>query len=74
MCEAAAAAEGFASLELMSTLSGRPLYEAAGYVPIEHVEDSVGGTPVPLIRMRKFVKASPDDVRTGDRTIENHRA
>ncbi|MCG5215847.1 GNAT family N-acetyltransferase [Streptosporangium sp. KLBMP 9127] len=74
LCEAAAAAEGFASLELMSTLSGLALYEAAGYVPIEHIEDPAGGTPVPLVRMRKFVKASPDDVRTGDRTIENHRA
>lgn len=53
LCEAAAAAEGFASLELMATLSGRPLYEAAGFVPIEHLEDSAGGTPVPLVRMRK---------------------
>ncbi|GAB3814275.1 GNAT family N-acetyltransferase [Micromonospora zhanjiangensis] len=52
-CEAAAAAEGFTTLELMATLSGRPLYEAAGFVPVEHVEDATGGTPVPLIRMRK---------------------
>src|SRR5215207_4673176 len=28
-CEEAAAAEGFTSVELMATLSGRPLYEAA---------------------------------------------
>jgi len=46
-CESAAAAEGFATLELMSTLSGRPLYEAAGFVPLEHVADAAGGTPVP---------------------------
>jgi GNAT superfamily N-acetyltransferase len=57
LCETAAAAEGFASLELMATLSGRALYEAAGYVPIEHVEDPAGGTPVPLIRMRKPIIA-----------------
>jgi GNAT superfamily N-acetyltransferase len=29
-CEAAAAAEGFATIELMATRSGRPLYEAVG--------------------------------------------
>ena len=53
LCEAAAVAEGFRTLELMSTLSGQPLYEGAGFVPIEHVEDPAGGVPVPLIRMRK---------------------
>jgi GNAT superfamily N-acetyltransferase len=53
LCEAAAAAEGFATLELMATLSGRPLYEAAGFEAVEHVEDSSGGAAVPLIRMRK---------------------
>ena len=58
LCEAAAAAEGFASLELMATLSGQALYEAAGFVPIEHVEDPAGGTPVPLIRMRKPIIAA----------------
>jgi GNAT superfamily N-acetyltransferase len=55
LCEAAAAAEGFTTLELMATLSGRPLYEAAGFEAVEHVEDSSGGAPVPLIRMRKAV-------------------
>jgi len=53
LCEAAAAAEGFMTLELMSTLSGQPLYEAAGFMPIEQVEDPAGGVAVPLIRMRK---------------------
>lgn len=53
LCEAAAAAEGFTTLELMATLSGQPLYAATGFVPIEHVEDPVGGVPVPLVRMRK---------------------
>jgi GNAT superfamily N-acetyltransferase len=55
LCESAAVAEGFSSLELMATLSGRPLYEAAGFVAIEDVEDSSGGAPVPLVRMRKVV-------------------
>ena len=53
LCEAAAAAEGFTRLELMATLSGQPLYEAAGFEPVEHLEDASGGTPVPLVRMRK---------------------
>ena len=52
LCEEAAAAEGFKSLELMATLSGRPLYEAVGFRALEPVEDAAGGTPVPLIRMR----------------------
>ncbi|MGH9138266.1 MAG: GNAT family N-acetyltransferase [Acidimicrobiales bacterium] len=56
-CERAAAAEGFTTLELMATRSGRPLYEAVGFQPIEEVEDSSGGAPVPLTRMRKPVTA-----------------
>jgi GNAT superfamily N-acetyltransferase len=53
LCETAAVEEGFTTLELMATLAGQPLYEAAGFVPIEHVEDPAEGVPVPLIRMRK---------------------
>ncbi len=56
--EAAAAAEGFATLELMATRSGRPLYEAFGFQPVEEVEDASGGAPVPLTRMRKPVTAT----------------
>ena len=52
-CEEAARAEGFRSVELMGTLSGRPLYEAAGYSVVEHLSDDTGGTAVPLVRMRK---------------------
>jgi len=55
LCEAAAAAEGFTALELMGTLSGRPLYEAAGYAAIEDVVENSGGAAVPLVRMRKPV-------------------
>jgi GNAT superfamily N-acetyltransferase len=53
LCERAAAAEGFRRVELMATLSGAPLYSACGYTVIEHLEDSRGGAPVPLIRMQK---------------------
>src|SRR5581483_12195975 len=53
LCEAAARAEGFARLELMGTMSGRPLYEAYGFVTIEDVIDARGGAPVPLTRMGK---------------------
>lgn len=55
LCEQAASAEGFTTVELMSTLSGEPLYEACGYRALERVEDARGGVPVPLIRMRKAV-------------------
>jgi len=58
LCEAAAAAEGFTRLELMSTLSGEPLYTAYGFRPVERLEDATGGVPVPLVRMEKPVDAA----------------
>jgi GNAT superfamily N-acetyltransferase len=54
-CTAAAAAEGFTTLELMGTLAGRPLYEAAGFTVVEHVLETAGGVGVPLVRMRKHL-------------------
>ena len=59
LCEAAAAAEGFRELELMGTLSGRPLYEAAGFTVIEDAEDASGGAAVPLVKMRKGSRPRP---------------
>ena len=53
LCESAARNEGFLKVELMATKSGEPLYLACGYAPIERIQDDRGGTPVPLIRMRK---------------------
>ena len=53
LCEDAARAEGFRSVELMATLSGEPLYRACGYRPVRHVEDDRGGVAVPLIVMTK---------------------
>ena len=55
LCEAAAAAEGFKRLELMSTLSGEALYTAYGFRPLERIVDATGGAPVPLVRMEKSV-------------------
>jgi GNAT superfamily N-acetyltransferase len=55
LCEAAAAAEGFTRLELMSTMAGAPLYSAAGFERIEELEDASGGVPVPLLRMGKAI-------------------
>jgi GNAT superfamily N-acetyltransferase len=53
LCEAAAKAEGFKRLELMGTMSGKPLYESYGFEPIEEIVDDRGGAPVPLTRMGK---------------------
>lgn len=53
LCEDAARAAGFRSVELMATMSGEPLYRACGYLPIEPVLDDRGGAPVPLLRMGK---------------------
>ena len=55
LCEAAAKAEGFTRLELMGTLSGRPLYESYGFQAIEDILDDRGGEPVPLTRMGKAI-------------------
>ena len=52
-CEEAARREGFRRTELMSTLSGEPLYLACGYQPLERLSDARGGVPVPLVRMSK---------------------
>jgi GNAT superfamily N-acetyltransferase len=65
LCEEAAAAEGFTRLELMSTMSGEPLYTAYGFRPVERVADATGGSaaaPVPCVRMEKPV--DPALVRT----------
>jgi GNAT superfamily N-acetyltransferase len=53
LCEEAARVEGFIKMELMSTLSGEPLYRACGFEPYEEVIDDRGGAGVPLLRMRK---------------------
>ena len=54
LCEAAAAREGFRSVELAATLAGAPLYRACGYRDIEAFEsDTPSGVRVPLIRMGK---------------------
>jgi GNAT superfamily N-acetyltransferase len=55
LCEDAARAEGFRRLELMGTMSGRPLYESYGFTPIEEIVDARGGAPVPLVRMGKAI-------------------
>jgi GNAT superfamily N-acetyltransferase len=55
LCEAAAKAEGFSRLELMATMSGRPLYGSYGFQPIEEILDDRGGAPVPLVRMGKAI-------------------
>ena len=54
LCESAAQEAGFSRAEMMATLSGVPLYEASGYVPVEAIETPpVNGVTVPLIRMAK---------------------
>jgi len=56
LCEDAARAEGFRTMELMSTLAGEALYRACGYETVEQLEDDRGGAPVPLIRMSKSLR------------------
>jgi GNAT superfamily N-acetyltransferase len=53
LCETAARSSGFATAELVATLSGLPLYESSGYKPVGQFEDTRGGAAVPLVRMNK---------------------
>ena len=54
LCEDAARGAGFRRVELMATLSGEPLYRAAGYQEIERIARMADrGTPVPGLRMGK---------------------
>jgi hypothetical protein len=42
----------------MATRSGRPLYEALGFVAIEDVEDANGGVPVPLPKLCQSIRGT----------------
>jgi GNAT superfamily N-acetyltransferase len=53
LCEDAARKEGFTRMELMATVAGEPLYRACEFEPVEWTSDDRGGTPVPILRMRK---------------------
>ena len=54
LCEGAARAAGFTSTMMVATLSGEPLYRAAGYQEVERTPSApVDGVRVPLIVMRK---------------------
>lgn len=57
LCEDAARAEGFTTVELMATMAGEPLYRACGYQPVENVIEERGGARVPLLRMRKKLRS-----------------
>jgi GNAT superfamily N-acetyltransferase len=53
LCENAARNAGFHRVELMSTMSGVPLYLACGYQEEAHITSIDGGAAVPLTRMTK---------------------
>ena len=54
LCEGAARAAGFRSVELMATAAGVPLYRHRGYVPSSDLQHAtIDGVDVPLLRMTK---------------------
>jgi len=56
LCEEAARQENFQHVELAGTLSGQPLYEAAGYEAVEFFEAQTSkNINIPLIKMRKSI-------------------
>jgi|SRR5580765_1685189 len=62
LCEAAAAREGFRSLELVATVAGEPLYRACGFSTIERMEVPTSkAVTVPCARMAKRIPARHDD-------------
>ena len=62
LCEGAAAAEGFARVELAGTMAGVPLYRACGYRDLEAFEaDTRAGIRIPLMRMGKAIAPLPVD-------------
>jgi GNAT superfamily N-acetyltransferase len=56
LCEAAAARDGFRSLELAATIAGEPLYLACGFSVIERIDVPTStGVTVPVARMTKRI-------------------
>ena len=56
LCEAAAAREGFRSLELVATVAGEPLYRACGFSIVERFDFPTSkAVTVPLARMAKRI-------------------
>lgn len=53
-CERATVAAGFATLELVATLAGEPLYSAFAFRAVERYELALAnGLPLPVVRMTK---------------------
>jgi GNAT superfamily N-acetyltransferase len=62
LCEAAAAREGFRSLELVATVAGEPLYLACGFTIIERIDIPTSkGLTVPGARMSKRIEVPMQD-------------
>jgi GNAT superfamily N-acetyltransferase len=58
-CEKAAVSAGFTRLEMGSTLTGVPLYQARGYVSLENLEVPLGsGVKLPIVKMGRRVGSS----------------
>jgi predicted N-acetyltransferase YhbS len=54
LSEEAARAAGYATIEIVATLAGEPLYAACGYAVTERYEIPLGnGMKLPVVRMRK---------------------
>lgn len=58
-CEAAAAAAGFAHLELMATLAGLAFYRRAGFDTHEEFHCRAGSETIPFVRMSKALRSAP---------------
>ncbi|MDB5962664.1 MAG: acetyltransferase [Massilia sp.] len=54
-CEAAAAAAGFATLELIATMPGVPLYRSLGFEMVEQYQLALS-VPVPVALMRRALR------------------
>lgn len=60
-CARAAYLAGFRTIELMSTMPGRPLYRALGFVELEHVQLPMSnGELLQLTRMQRAIESATD--------------
>lgn len=61
-CESAAIAAGFRRLEMGATLTGVPLYQAKGYVPLQKLDVPLqNGESLAVVRMEKCMSAEERD-------------
>jgi GNAT superfamily N-acetyltransferase len=69
LCEEAAAAAGFSTVELVATESGFPLYSSFGFETTERFDIVVDDVPVPATRMIKSIAGESGQVANASANV-----